>query len=937
MSCASAQTTAVPAGQAEALPQDPAVVSGELANGFRYMVRKHANPPGKATMWLHLNTGSLNETDQQQGLAHYLEHMAFNGSAHFPPGTLVHSFEARGMVFGRDQNAFTNQRETTYQLALPKVDAATLGKGMLFFADVISNLSLKQREIDAERQIILEELRRGQTPARRVADTLLKRIAPGSNYGRPIIGTEASINRLQEPDFRDYYEKWYAASNATLLVVADADPAEIVKLIGKAFGDAPKRPRPVSRPAGVTSYSNSFAIVATDAEIKGTDIGMIWIEEALPIARTVPNYRAFLIRRVAERAMDWRLRAEAAKAGGAFTSADLSLFREGPGMRRTDLWAGARDGAWRQALNGLALELQRARGIGFTAAEMEDAKKQIVAAAESNTENIGERSAETLIRELNDAATYDRGTMSPQQQLELIRRLLPGISLEELNQTFAQSFKPGAVAFVARMEAGPGAPTEEQLLAAGVEALAQRPLPEGEAADPASSLLSAPPPGGTVAATSRHAATKVSDAWLSNNVKVHHRYVGTEKNRVSVDISLIGGEMQETDANDGITALVGAAWAGTATSRLSSTEIRRLMIGKKAVVTTDSDGHSVSMAIYATSEELETGFQLAYLRLTDPRIEETAFTRLVSGWREKTGEDMLSPTRNAEEVVREASYPQSDTRGKPFTVEDVDRLTLAASQAWLEKLIRESPIEVTIVGDISRKRAMDLAAKYLGSLPARERVRPYRASDAHRLGRRKGPQTVERTIDTNTNQAFVYSGFYSVDDADRRASRAMSIAARILTTRMTKEIREDAQLVYGIDANSWPGLPYSGFGMFYASAVTDPLKTAALRDKLSAMYRSFAEKGPTADEIKIVRKQIANAREKPPYSLAYWRGALREITYRGETLNDFGRRRPPLSAEEVRRVFAKYYKPENEIIVVVKPRAPLANGGAGDVLMESSR
>jgi zinc protease len=199
--------TAAPA-LGQALPMDPALVTGRLENGFRYIVRQHAYPPGRAVMWIHMDSGSLNETDRQRGLAHYLEHMAFNGSENFPPGSLVPYFQSLGMTFGRDQNAFTNFDQTTYQLSLPDTKAETLGRGMTYFADVLYRLSLPPKEIDDERQIIQEERRRGLSGRQRVSDYIQERIAPGSLYAvRDPIGTEQTIDSVNEADFRDYYGK----------------------------------------------------------------------------------------------------------------------------------------------------------------------------------------------------------------------------------------------------------------------------------------------------------------------------------------------------------------------------------------------------------------------------------------------------------------------------------------------------------------------------------------------------------------------------------------------------------------------------------------------------------------------------------------------------------------------------------------------------------
>src|SRR3954447_19567556 len=169
--------------RAEPLPSDPGAVQGDLDNGLHYVVVKHAVPPGRATVWVHMHTGSLNETDSQRGIAHYTEHMAFNGSDHFKPGELVPFFQSLGMQFGRDQNAFTSFDQTTFQLSLPDTKPETLGKGMSFFSDVVGGLCLLPAEIDNERQIILEERRTRLSGRQRTSDAVLEREFPGSIFG----------------------------------------------------------------------------------------------------------------------------------------------------------------------------------------------------------------------------------------------------------------------------------------------------------------------------------------------------------------------------------------------------------------------------------------------------------------------------------------------------------------------------------------------------------------------------------------------------------------------------------------------------------------------------------------------------------------------------------------------------------------------------------
>src|SRR6478735_6528294 len=179
----------------------------------------------------------------------------------------------------------------------------------------------------------------------------------------------------------------------------------------------------------------------------------------------------------------------------------------------------------------------------------------------------------------------------------------------------------------------------------------------------------------------------------------------------------------------------------------------------------------------------------------------------------------------------------------------IDKLSLDSAQAWLDKLIKESPVEVTIVGDLSKEKAIELVTKYLGSLPSRPRVEPKLFADLRKIQRPTGPRYVEKLVDTQTDEAYVQSGFYGADESNRHDSRALTMASRILSTRMIKEVREDAQLVYSIGAQSRPGSTFPGFGVFAAGAPTDPHKTDALVEKLASMYEKFAKAGPTDEEV----------------------------------------------------------------------------------------
>ncbi|MEK7466490.1 MAG: insulinase family protein [Planctomycetota bacterium] len=927
------------------LPTDPALVTGQLDNGLRYIVRKHAVPPGRAVVWIHISSGSLNETDRQRGIAHYLEHMAFNGSENFKPGSVVPFFQSLGMTFGRDQNAFTNMEQTAYQLSLPDAKPETLDKGLLFFADVLFRLLLTKEEIDAERQIIQEERRRSLSARQRTSDYVMQHIAPGSLFGeRDTIGTEATINGFTQQDFRDYYGKWYTASNATVMVVADADPAIVVKAIKDKFGAAPKKDRPADQSPGVKAYEKSFAVVASDAELTAEDIRIMRLEPARPPATTLALYRDALVVRVGESALNRRLEAKISRGGTSYLIGRISSGNDASTLFSTELSGRAAPGKWKAALQELALELQRARAFGFTAGELGAVKKQILSDAEREAETVSTVSASSHISRMNGSIESGQPILSPAQRLDLLGQMLPSITVEEVAKRFAAEFDPAAVAFVAVLPTSADVPTESQLLEIGTAALAVKPTQDVEIAL-ATKLLPELPKPGEVKELEEHAASKVWSAWLSNNARVHYRFMDYRKNEATVTITLIGGDLLESAGNRGITQAAQLAWSRAATKGLTSTDVRALMTGRKVEVRGSGGGGggrgrggrggggggspgAVSLTISGSPEDFETGFQLAYLLLTQPRIEEASFTQFQSTVKGLIQESMNSPSGLGARIATSLAFPDDEARTKPVTCENIDALTLAASQAWLEKLIKESPIEIAIVGDIPKDRALELAARYLGSLPPRPRVSPETLLPVRSLKRPAGPRTSEQTLDTPTKQAYVMSGFYGADQSNRDDVRALSMASRILSTRMTTEVREKAQLVYSIGASSRAATTWPGFGIFSASAPTEPTKTGALVEKLASMYAEFAKNGPTDEELDIAKKQMANTFDEQMKEPATWSGRLDTLTYQGTRLDDIVGEPAAfqaLTAKQVKETFAKYYDPKNAIVVVVKPTA----GGSG--------
>jgi zinc protease len=907
----------------EKLPTDPALVTGTLPNGLAYIIRPHKNPEGRVGIWLHVASGSLNETEAQRGLAHYLEHMAFNGTANFPPGSVVPFFQSLGMAFGRDQNAFTGFDQTTYTLTLPGGGRELVEKGMLYMADIATRMSLEPAEIDSERQVILEEKRARASARQRVQDQFYERLAPESTLGRRLpIGIEQTIKSVTRPDFQDYYSRWYVPSNMTLIVVGDTDPAMVADVIAQQFGGGPTVPKPAPRDAGVKPTTGPRAIVVTDPELTRAEVSIVRLEPPRGPVTTVGRERRELVGRIGTWTFDRRTSAEIAAGRASFLEAAAST-QEWPGtMRMISLEASGLPGTWRTMLKDLGIALQRARLHGFTEREVQDARVALLADAEEGVRREATRPAREVLRQLNGDVTRGSRPMSAAQRLALLQLLLPGITAREVSDAFAAAFDPSRAMFIAEVPASDEVPREAQFVALGRAAVAVKPGKPVDVAR-AATLLAAVPRGGAVAESLPHPASGVTSMWLDNGVRVHHRHMDQRKNEASIAITLAGGPIQETVVNRGITEAALRAWDRPATSRLSSTQIRDLMTGAKVRVRGAATGDTVTLTVSGDVAELERGLQLAYLLLTDPLIEQPALEQSRDAEVQRITQRKSQPMQVLVDTSAAVIYPPAEVRARPLTVEQVRAITRPAAQAWLRRLITEAPIEVAVVGDVDRDTATRLAAKYLGALPARPRISDKTLADLRAIPRPQGPISVAESIAVLTPQAAVLAGFFGADLRDVRDTRLLNVASRVLTTRMTKSIREERQLVYSIGASSEPAVVYPGFGLFAAIAPTDPGKAPALATAIEEMFADFAKDGPTPDELAVARKQMANFLDETLKTPNFWLNRLSTLDYRALGLDDLldaPAQYQRFTAREIQEAFARYDRPDARFRFIITPR-----------------
>jgi zinc protease len=907
---------------AQDLPSDPRVVTGVLENGMTYKVLSHPKPEGHIGLYLHVSSGSLNETDKQRGIAHYLEHMAFNGSENFPPGTVIDLFQALGLTFGQHQNAFTSFDQTTYILDLNKNDEATIDKGMKFFSDVAFKLLLDPKEIDEERQVIMNEKRTRLSGRQRVQEHIIKNTAPGSLLGERLpIGVEETILGVQQQDFKDYYGKWYVPSNMTLMVVGDKPADALVADVKKYFSIGTKTPRPVDVAVGVKADVKPRAIVASDVEITRASLSIQKIEPPIAPTTTERQLERDYIEVIATQAFNRRLRDKVSKGEMSFQGGGASIGNMANAVRIAGVSVSGEGEKWETMLQDAARELVRARKFGFTQREIDDVAKEIIADAEQSVATESGRDARSFLGEMNDAVASGEPFMSAQQELTLAKKIVPLIGPDDVNAAFKAAFT-GNMLYTLQLPQKDGIkiPTEAELISMGEAAMAVDVKAEAEVAR-ADKLMDKAPTPGKFTSQSEHAPSQVWSGVLSNNVRVHHYFNDYTKNEAAVTITLYGGELLETAENRGITDAAMLAWGRQATKNLSSTDIVSLMTGKKVGVSGGGGSNSIRLAVGGNPEELDTGMQLAYLLLTEPKIEKAAFdqwkaaTLLAIAQREKDVGGFMG------KVSAETIYPTSDVRTQPLTKEQVNKITLEAAQAWLEKLIATSPVEVSFVGDLPRAKALEFAANYVGAIPARSPFDAGKFASLRKLESPKGPKTTNTTFDTETKLAMASVGFYGPDDSNVPETRRMQLAARVLTSRMIKVVREEKQLVYSIRAGLRPDSTFPGYGLVTSGAPCKPENADELAKVLNQMFADFSTTGITEEELRTAKKQVQTDLDENMKKPGYWANWVNNLSWSGRNLDDAVNAKEAyaaISAEEIMATYKKYCTPDKMVTIVVK-------------------
>jgi len=839
---------------------------------------------------MHISSGSLNEEDDQRGLAHFLEHMAFNGSEHFAPGELVKFFESMGMRFGQHQNAFTSFEQTTYILSLPDTKPETISKGLLFFSDVGRALSILPAEVDKERGVIEEEARARSGVQMRMMEKVLPVLLPGSRVSERLpIGTMEVVKNAPTQRLRDYWEKWYRPDLTTLIVVGDVDPKTVEPLLKQAFSDWKKPATGITQAAtGMHPFSGLDAAVFSDPEQTNVEASINYMRKD-PSMRTVGDFRRDLVETLGQHLFNRRLRTLSQENNAEYLLASMQAGMSLAGHEMYGFEAQSPAEGWAPAFAQVVREVRRAVVHGFGEKELERARAALLSQFGQLVQAMPSIPAMMVGQHLNRALTRGRKPMSAAQRRDLATRLLPEITAAEVQATFAAlvDLENAFLTLTFPEKDGVPVPTKEALLAVYKSALEGMVTAQKERAS-VGALMERDPTPAAATERSHDKALDVTSLTFANGVRVHIKPLPTVKT-VSVNVRLYGGVPEEDATTKGFTEAAAIAFSPTraATKKLQPVEIGQYLSQRQVSVGGGQDDISLTLGVSGPPAQLDEGLRLAWLLLTEPQVDPTA----LAAWKQQMRQALKRIETSAPAQAGLALRDLASSGDVRFALADVERyesITREQAQGWLNRLVRTAPIEVVICGGIDAEAAEQLAGTWFGSLPARpDRFQEIRS--LRRVKRAQGPVVKNVDLPSITPMAIVLLGWRGVAIDDAVGQIALAQASGILSSRLIDSVREERGLTYSVGAG-YQYTDYENLDGLVVQFTAAPDKATEAAQVAKQTMLGFLEKGPTPEEITAAESQMANVLDEQMQSSGFWQSVLSKLHGNGRTLAEVNAR-----------------------------------------------
>ena len=914
----------VSAQQMPPIPVDPNVRIGQLENGLTYYIRHNEEPKGQANFYIAQKVGSILEDDDQRGLAHFLEHMCFNGTEHFPGNGVVKYCESIGVKFGADLNAYTSIDETVYNIdnvPVAKVPEA-VDSCLWILHDWADGLLLLPEDIDGERGVIHEEWRSRQNAQMRMYEQFLPVIYPNNKYAeRMPIGTMEVVDNFPYKVLRDYYEKWYRPDQQGIVVVGDVDVDAVEGKIKDIFGTIATPVDPAERYyVPVEDNEETIVAITKDKEFPYAQTFIFWKHDAYPDAmKGDMNYLVFKYALgMADQMLNERLREMTKLPEPPFMVGQFSSDENYFLSKTKKSFMGVMVSGENNLENGVATlwrEILRAKRNGFTASEYERARSEYMSQIESEYNAREKKSSTSYCKEYVRHFIDNEPMMGVENEYALAQQLCPNIPVEVVNQLFGQIVEEGKNLVVICMlpdKEGVTYPTSDEMMKvlAGVSAETIEPYQEEVSNEP---LISQMPKPGKIKKT-KSGPLGYEKYVLSNGATVYVKPTDFNKDQVILRAFSDGGTSLYPESEAVNLKNIGV-FAEGGVGNFSTTALNKALAGKKVSVNAWIGMYEEGITASSTPKDLETMMQLVYLRFTAPRTDDDAF----ASWKKRTYAQLVNQEAQPMSAFQDTLYKviyNNNPRQTPMKAADIDQVDYhRIMEISKERFANASDFTFTITGAFTPEEIRPLIEQYIASLPGKGKSE--KAVEVMEFA--KGRNEVVFGKKMEVPMAVVLYLESGKGTWNMKNSLAMDLAYQILDIIYTEEIREKEGGTYGVSTNGgYDVLPKTTDEYLQIVYQTSPEDFERLNKRIEELLDEFAQNGPSDANLQKVKDYMHKTHEKNLRENTFHANVLREyLKYGVDAITGYDELLDSISVEDVRAAIDHIMKQGNHAKVVM--------------------
>ncbi|MDY0376050.1 MAG: insulinase family protein [Desulfobacterium sp.] len=907
------------------LTLDPNIVRGELANGFTYYLLKNSTPENRVSMHLNVQTGSMGETEAERGVAHYLEHMLFNGSTHFKPDDLVEYFQSIGMGFGADVNAHTGFYETVYDILLPKGDRDSIDGGLLVLDDFARGALLLESEVDRERGVILAEKRERDSVAHRTFEQTLAFELPGARLPRRLpIGTEQVIKAADQSLLKGFYDAWYRPENMMLVAVGDFDVNMLETQIKQRFSDMTARaPKRVVPGDAWEEISRDRAFYLHEPEAGNTTITIEKVR-AVPFEEdTLDAFKKRSVLDLAEAVVGNRLSRLVRQKDSPLSDAGIYSGDFFQGVHFAAIAAECDPGAWRKSLELVETTLRQALEFGFSDGECARVKADYIQGLTTEVKEAPTRKSGDLARKIIYQVNRKRIFQSPDQQYDILVEFLDSLTPDQLVQALRDEWEMGSwhVLVTGNAVIDPSDSTEawEEVLKAFKTSRAKKvfsPVTHEHVEFP---YLPSPRVGGKIKTAQTIQDLDVKVVEFENQITLNLKQTSFKRGEFVFTLAFGKGKKAEPKSLPGIASLAVNVLNESGFGGIDRDQIEAALAGKNVKINLSADEGRFLITGFAGSEESELVFQMIRNYFLDPGFRQSALDLVQERYRQFFHELQGTP-EGAMALDGESFLAGGDSRFGFPSILQIQAITLADIKSFMDPYFTRGGIELSIVGDFNPEQLLSQAQNYLGSLPERK--------DLESLSEPAGPtfpagKILELTVETTLDKALVQLAFPTDDFWDISRVRRLNVLASIFSDRLRKNIREKLGASYSPFAYNDPSRFYDGYGVFRAVVNVEPDAAEMVVQEIESIAVSLAENGVTEKEVTLACKPIVTHIRDMQKSNAYWLESVlsgsKEHPEKFEWATTILDEYSSIGVDGINRLAQEYLTIDKRALIVIRP------------------